>query len=56
MKYEYERADLKITEFDIEDEITTSGQESQTDPVSKYERENAYNPYSYIDDVPGGWN
>lgn len=54
MKYEYERANLIITEFDIEDKITTSG-ESQTH-VTKYERENAYNPYSYFDDAPGSWS
>lgn len=56
MKYEYERTDLTITEFDIEDKITTSGASPTPGPLGKYEKENAYNPYSYFDDVPGSWD
>lgn len=50
MKSVYERTNLIITEFDIEDVITTSGTEqSTTDPTDALqEHENEYVTYNQI--------
>ena len=53
MKYEYERTDLTITEFDIEDKITTSA--TPVGPTRR-EKENAYNSYRFFDSAPGSWD
>ena len=53
MKSEYKREDLKITKFDAEDVITTSGMPEQPFSVL-YEKENAYhNIYKF--GKPGSW-
>ena len=55
MKPEYKRENLRITAFDIEDVITTSGSEQQ-EPVSlKRELENAYGSFNSFNNVPGSW-
>ena len=45
----YEREDLLITEFDIEDVITTSGIGQGS------EKENAYGDSDELDNPPGLW-
>ncbi len=49
MKSFYERENLKITEFDAEDVIATSGLNNPS------ERENAYGSYDEFDMAPGSW-
>lgn len=56
MKPEYIREDLRITEFDAEDVITTSGVIDPTTPENvAYERENAYGTFGSFDKAPGLW-
>ena len=38
MMEDYERAQLVITEFDVEDVITTSGITPSVDPLLKYDK------------------
>ena len=54
MKPEYKRENLKITEFDTEDVITTSG---KLEPVKLMERENRYGSFGSFDfdQAPGSW-
>ncbi len=57
MKFEYERTNLIMTEFDKEDVITTSGI-VPPDPtvVLEAERENAYGSFdSFQSKLPGTW-
>ncbi|MBQ6336459.1 MAG: hypothetical protein IJI50_04425 [Ruminococcus sp.] len=49
MKSVYERENLKITEFDTEDVITTSGEEQQQQLTTLFERENAYRSFNQLD-------
>lgn len=53
MKPVYERLDLVITEFDIEDVITTSGTSSDENVL--HELENAYGSYKHFSKSPGSW-
>ena len=53
MKAEYERLILNITEFEVEDVITTSGSPEETTVCR--ERENVYRSYKSINDMPGAW-
>lgn len=59
MKSEYERVSLIITEFDVEDMITTSGM-LPTDPTEppvvtkKREIENSYRSFNSLKG-PGNW-
>ncbi len=59
MKPEYQRENLKITEFDTEDVIATSGIVPIEDPTSPEahlsERENAYGSFDSFDSAPGSW-
>lgn len=57
MKPVYEREDLTITEFDIEDVITTSGEGgSGAEPdTPEFEHENAYRQYNSLRKTPGSW-
>ena len=50
MRSVYERENLKITEFDTEDVITTSGEEQHLTKL--FERENAYRSFNQLD-LPG---
>ncbi|SCX30295.1 hypothetical protein SAMN02910436_02572 [Ruminococcaceae bacterium P7] len=61
MKPAYERIKFKITEFDSEDVITTSGL-LPTDPtnpdgpsLSASEKENIIGGYSEYNQLPGSW-
>lgn len=54
MKSEYERLNYKITEFDTEDIITTSGEGEEPQPGGKREKENAYSSFSSFN-MPGNW-
>lgn len=54
MKPEYKREDFKLTNFDTEDVITTSGISPESD-VQNNERENAYNLFSSFNGAPGSW-
>ena len=54
MKPKYERENLKITEFDTEDVIATSG-DTPTEPVTLKERENRYGTFDSFDHAPGPW-
>ena len=54
MKPEYKREDLKLTKFDTEDVITTSGISPES-VVQNKERENAYDLFSSFDCTPGSW-
>ena len=49
MRSVYERENLKITEFDTEDVITTSGEEQQQQLTTLFERENAYRSFNQLD-------
>lgn len=49
MKSVYERENLKITEFDTEDVITTSGEEQHQQLTKLFERENAYRSFNQLD-------
>ncbi len=52
MRSVYERENLKITEFDTEDVITTSGGEQPQQLTKLFERENAYRTFNQLD-LPG---
>ena len=55
MKPKYERENLKITEFDTEDVITTSGV-TPTESIALLERENRYGSFDSFDhQAPGTW-
>ena len=54
MKPEYKREDLKLTNFDTEDVITTSGISPES-VVQNKELENAYGLFSSFDGAPGSW-
>lgn len=54
MKPLYEREDLKLTEFEAEDIITTSGISPQPS-YSKQDWENKYVGANELFDVPGTW-
>lgn len=56
MKSLYVREDLTITEFDVEDVITTSGEipDPTTPEETLYERENAYRSHKSLQGV-GNW-
>ncbi len=55
MKSKYERTDLMITRFDVEDVITTSGANvDPTDHPFLKEKENAYGGFSTFN-APGNW-
>ena len=54
MKPVYERENLRITEFDTEDVITTSGISPQPS-LLKRELENAYGSFDSFDRAPGSW-
>lgn len=49
MKSVYERENLKITEFDTEDVITTSGGEQHQQLTMLFERENVYRSFNQLD-------
>lgn len=49
MRSVYERENLKITEFDTEDVITTSGGEQPQQLTKLFERENAYRSFNQLD-------
>ena len=52
----YKRENLIITEFDIEDVITTSGGQESTQPILlKRELENAYGSFDSFNQAPGSW-
>lgn len=48
MRSVYERENLKITKFDTEDVITTSGEQHQQ-LTTLFERENAYRTFNQLD-------
>lgn len=54
MKPEYKREDFKLTNFDTEDVITTSGISPES-VVQNKELENAYDLFSNFDRTPGSW-
>ena len=54
MKPEYKREDLRLTEFDTEDVITTSGITPEPTHSLK-ELENFYNSYDSFNAAPGSW-
>ena len=54
MKPEYERTSLIITEFDTEDEITTSGAVNPDSQIQGAELENRYVSYNSLRG-PGGF-
>lgn len=58
MKPVYQRENLRLTEFDAEDVIVTSGL-LPTDPTSPediaFERENAYGSFQSFNQAPGSW-
>lgn len=51
MRSVYERENLKITEFDTEDVITTSGKQPSDAPLRR-ELENSYRTFNQLD-LPG---
>lgn len=54
MKPEYKREDLRLTEFETEDVITTSG--ITPEPIhSLKELENFYGSYNSFNSTPGSW-
>ena len=53
MRSVYERENLKITEFDIEDVITTSGEQHSDAPLRR-ELENSYRTFNELN-LPGSW-
>lgn len=60
MKAIYERSKFKITEFDAEDVISTSGGvipiEDPTSPESvAMEKENVYGSFGSFNQAPGSW-
>ncbi|MBQ9516133.1 MAG: hypothetical protein IJR57_08480 [Ruminococcus sp.] len=55
MKPEYKRENLKISEFDTEDVIMTSGQEQHQPMLLKRELENAYGSFDSFNQAPGSW-
>lgn len=50
---EYKRENLKITEFDQEDVITTSGEVKPTTKLLEWE--NRYATFSSFEQLPGNW-
>ena len=54
MKPEYKREDFKITKFDTEDVIATSGISPESEILS-YEKENAYGSFGSFNSAPGSW-
>lgn len=54
MRIVYERENLRITEFDTEDVITTSGVDPTEPATQPTEKENAYGGFSEFDG-PGNW-
>ncbi len=55
MRSVYERENLRITEFDKEDVITTSGVQPTEPIVLLREKENAYGTFNSFDQTPGSW-
>ena len=49
MRSVYERENPKITEFDTEDVITTSGGGQHQQLTTLFERENAYRTFNQLD-------
>ena len=54
MRSVYERENLKITEFDTEDVITTSGEEHSAAPLRR-ELENSYRSFNDLSQPNGSW-